>query len=234
MRKLFRSFILQRVKEMKKKSGFIWLFIIYSIVLIGLEFMGSSQTTSSVCSRINSSVSFYAINSTICYFLLWSSSLLLLLCIHYNSLTSQEKAFFFTQMTFFFLLGICERFIGYQRASEIFSIHPIFLVCSVLALEGFLLMVLMPENFSYNAKTCLYRAFFMVLFMLVLDSLDAMANSYVSISPLFPHLCKTWACIYLFFFSWNTLDAKMQLPKNGHRLTNQIVTKRTMREHEEN
>lgn len=218
---------------MKKISGFVWLFIIYSAVLIFMEFMGSSRVSSDVCSRINSSISFYAINSTICYFLLWSSSLLLLLCTQYTSITSQEKSFFYTQMAFFFFLGICERFLGYQKASELFSIHPIFLVCSVLALQGFLIMILTPENSSYDSKICLHRAFFMIFFMIILDTLDSVAKEYVPINPLFPHLCKTWFCIYLFAFSWNILEAKMQLPKNGHRLTNQIVTKRTMREHGE-
>ncbi len=219
---------------MKKLSNrFILILLFYSILLICMEFMGLSKVTSYVYSRINPDISFYAINSTICYFLLWTSSLILLLCVYYNSLSGNEKAFYWTQIIIFFLLGISERFIGYAKASELFSIHPIFLVCSALALEGFLLMVLLPENFLYDAKICLHRAFFMVLFMVILDIIDATAKNYIPVSPLFSHLCKTWMCIYLFLFSWNVLEAKMQVPRNGHRLTNQIVTKRTLKEQAE-
>ena len=187
--------------------------IIYSITLLYIEKHTSQDFVRNFFTDIQGPVFFYAINTSLSVFLLWSTALVFaicLLCVE-SVEVPQEKIFYFSQIGLFVWLGFDDRFLVHEHLSH--WVNEVYIMLSLCLLEIYSLITWgQLHKQPHAAIVYLYIGAIFTGIMMVIDTFlpDRMVLR-LSVED----LSKLWGTFFLFLFAWEILKYKIQqLRKN--------------------
>ena len=179
-------------------------------MLIAVELNTSQDFVRNYFTDIEGPVPFYAVNTTISVFLLWSTSLLFIVC--YAALehipgTTRLRWFCLSQVFIFAFLGFDDRFKVHEGLAWRLGIDDHYILIVTAAMELTFLFWLGGWRILWSpAGSRLSIAALLFVIMIVIDAC-------------FPHdmvlrltledLAKTWAALFFALFAWKILDACM-------------------------
>ena len=181
----------------------LMLLIAYSSVLITIEWNTSQDYVRNYFCDIDGPVKFYAINTTLSVFLLWSTALMFIVCfavLKDSPKTGRLRWFCLSQAAVFAFLGFDDRFAFHESAAWRLGIGDHFVLLAVAVAEvAFLLLLGGAVIFRRPAGT--YLAVATVLFV-VMIFIDACVPHDLVLRLTFEDLAKTWSALCFFLFSW--------------------------------
>lgn len=224
----------------KMKIFFFFGLFLYSSILLVYEIGGYHEPIKYVYANIvrpleadSGNIYSYAINTSLVTFLLLGIVIILVITLIYHANKSGEILFYWSQIILFASLGLCERFLTFDKAYQIFDIHPTFILFAVATLEIFIVLVYMNTFFPLEGlKKYFCRGILFFLIILGMDLLDIFFKEKLILRTSIKNISKCWFGLYFFLFFWEILNYKigLLLEDSGHALTNQIVASRTLNE----
>ncbi len=186
--------------------------IAYSVMLLLVEFYTSQDFVRQFFTDISGDVPFYAINTTMSVFLLWSTALLMV----FSAATLKDvpeardvRRFFISQAAVFGFMGFDDRFQFHEVVADRIGIGDHFVILVVVAIEiALLAMFGRPRHF-----TCRTAAMFFAggaLFAVML-AIDALAPHMMVLRLSLEDLAKTWSAALFFAFAWETCTNQYRL-----------------------
>ncbi|MBW1712141.1 MAG: hypothetical protein JRJ59_03235 [Deltaproteobacteria bacterium] len=180
--------------------------IAYSASLIISELVVSQQFVRHFFTDIKGPVPFYAINTTLSVFLLWSTGLIFAVCLAATEDRLQsktERRFYLSQVLLFFALGFDDRFLIHEHLGGILHLNDALIIGAYGIAEIFLLFALG----NLRQRTSQTRRYLLAAGLLF--------GAMVIIDGFFPRemvprlsledLAKTWSTVFLFLFAWGEL-----------------------------
>lgn len=193
--------------------------VAYSVTLIAVEVRISQDFARHFFSDITGPVRFYAINTTLSVFFLWSAALIFaacFVCTHANGWHKKERAFYLSQVLVFGFLGFDDRFLIHEWLGGKAGLNDALILLGVGVLEVILLLTLgglMSTQLKRNRRYVNLAAVFFAL-MIAIDGL--VPRELVPRLSL-EDLSKTWASAFLFVFAWSIYYAKIDALKREAR-----------------
>jgi hypothetical protein len=191
------------------KAGILLLLGIYSLVLLGVEWRTNQDFVRNFFTDITGPVPFFAINTSLCTFLLWGMALVFAICVacqERGDYAVPQRRFFIAQILVFGWLGLDERFKFHEWAAGLLDVPDEY----VLALEGAAaagcFVMLGRRWISRRAAGYLMIA---IGFAGVMFLVDAFAPSELALRLSVEDLTKTWAAVFLFFYAWECLREQL-------------------------
>jgi len=187
-------------------SAFCAVLLIYSTLLVALEWSTSQATVRPYFADISGPVHFYAVNTSLSVFLLGGTGLLFLVALSFAGEESppREKRFYFSQACFFAYLGVDDRFLVHEYIGKRLQIDDAFVLLTMGVIE-FACLVLLARPYLKKRKTVVpfaaASAFFglMVLF-------DGFIPRGMTLRLSGEDLFKTWGCFCFLLFAWSILE----------------------------
>ena len=225
-----------------KKIKFFCSFglFIYSAILLGYEIIGYHEQIKFVYANIvqplkvnSGNIYFYAINTSLVTFLLFGTVIILVISLIYHANKSGEILFYWSQIILFVILGLCERFLTFSNAYQLFDIHPDFILVALATLESFIVLVYLNTFLPQETfRSYFYKAIVFFVIILGMDALDIFFKDKLILKVFIKNISKSWFSLYIFLFFWEILNYQMGclLEDTGHALTNKIVASRTLSE----
>lgn len=193
-------------------SSFRLLFFIaltlYSITLIYIEKHSSQEFVRNFFTDIQGPVFFYAINTSLSVFLLWSTALVFAICLLcIDSLKApQEKLFYFSQIGLFAWLGFDDRFLIHEHLSH--WVHEIYILPTLALLEVYFLVTFGQLN--KQPQSVLFYLSMGTIFTGIMLVIDTFMPSHMMLRLSAEDLSKSWGAFFLFLFAWEILKYKIQ------------------------
>ncbi len=192
----------------------------YSLVLMSVELGTSQDFVRHFFTDIEGPVPFFAVNTTLSVFLLWSTALLFLVCfavLGQGVVSKRLRWFYASQVAVFAFLGFDDRFKVHERVGAWFDMGDHYLLIAVAVAQCGFLTILGGRRVLHGASLkCLGLASVLFAVMLVIDAK-------------FPHdlvlrlsledLAKTWACLFFLLFAWSHFSEQMQPILDVYRRT---------------
>lgn len=175
----------------------------YSVALIAVEVRISQDFARYFFTDITGPVRFYAVNTTLSAFLLWSAALVFagcFVCTRDDGRHTTERAFYLSQVLVFGLLGFDDRFLVHEALGAKLGFSDSLILFGVGALEVGLLITLGGLAGAHRGRDrrYLYIAAFFFALMVAIDGL--LPKEMVPRLSL-EDLSKTWASALLFVFA---------------------------------
>jgi hypothetical protein len=181
------------------------------VFLMIVELSTSQDFVRHFFTDIEGPVPFFAVNTTLSVFLLWSTALLFLVCFALFGeavVPLRLRWFYASQVVVFAFLGFDDRFKVHERIGMWFDIGDHYVLAAVAIAQCGFLTILGGRTVLHGAALkCLGLASVLFTVMLVVDAK-------------FPHdlvlrlsledLAKTWACLFFLLFAWNHLSGQIQ------------------------
>ena len=187
--------------------------IVYSITLLYIEKHTSQDFVRNFFTDIEGPVFFYAINTSLSVFLLWSTALVFavgLLCL--EPLKAQpEKWFYFSQIGLFGWLGFDDRFLVHEHLSH--WVHEVYIMLGLALLEVYFLITWGQLN--KQPQSAIFYLYIGAIFPGIMMVIDTFMPSRMVFRLSAEDLSKLWGTFFLFLFAWEILKYKIQqLRKN--------------------
>jgi hypothetical protein len=184
----------------------VLLMLLYSLVLMIVELRTSQEFVRNFFTDIDGPVPFFAINTTLSVFLLWSTALMFLVCIACGKNRTSSfvsRRFFVTQMILFGYLGADDRFKLHEHLGWWLSVPDHFILITVAAIEIILLVTIGRHLLTSRALTFLMLA---CAFFAVMIVIDAWVPHDLLLRLTLEDLSKTWSALFFFMFSWSVFE----------------------------
>ena len=183
--------------------------IVYTITLFYIEEHTSQQFVRNFFTDIKGPVFFYAINTSLSVFLLWSTALIFavcLLCIEPRQV-QPEKSFYFSQIGLFWWLGCDDRFLIHEHLSH-WGISEIYIMLSLSLLELYFLITLGQLN--KQPPSAIFYLGLGAIFTGIMMVIDTFMPAQMMLRLSAEDLSKLWGTFFLFLFAWEILKYKIQ------------------------
>lgn len=185
---------------------------IYSTTLLYIEKHTSQDFVRNFITDIEgppgNPVFFYAINTSLSVFLLWSTALIFavcLLCLKPPN-TQPEQGFYFSQIGLFIWLGFDDRFMVHEHLSP--WIGEGYIMLSLALLEVYFLITL--GQLSKQPKSAVVYLSMGAIFTGIMLGIDHFLPSQMVLRLSAEDLSKLWGTVFLFLFAWEILKSKIQ------------------------
>lgn len=191
----------------KTKAILTILLLIYTIVILSIEFFTSQDFVRNFLTDINGPVPFYAVNTSLSTLLFVMTGVLFLVSyqvIEKSPHNKKEIWFYISQVFIFIYLGMDDRFMIHERTKHNVGIDGDFII-GFFALAELLVLIYLGKihKKDLNTKISLLLAGCFTFIMLIFDNLVPEEMLFrLSIED----LSKTWAGFFLLLFSWNFLS----------------------------
>ncbi len=184
----------------------------YSAVLLGIELRTSQDYVRNFFTDIDGPVPFYAVNTTLSVFLLWSTGLIMLFAATFlaNVVGAvQIRKFYLSQAPMFALLGFDDRFLVHEKLSFRLGIldHYVLLVWAAVEL-ALLALFFRRRDFTVTELGTFGAAVAMFGVML---AIDALAPERMLLRLSIEDLAKSWSGALFFCFAWTSSMRHMKL-----------------------
>ena len=181
------------------------LAVIYSIVLLLIEWQTSQDVVRQFVTDIESDVPFYAINTTLSVFLLWATALIFGVCLVFVDKVKQRRDYLFnlSQVIMFAYLGFDDRFLIHETIGFGLGRNDAYLILGLGLLEVGLLVVI--GNLRQKPVVALRFLFAAAVFFAMMVVIDAKFPSQMVLRLSLEELTKLWAGICLALFAWEIL-----------------------------
>ena len=187
-----------------KRIQFI-LFVLlglYSTGLLIVEYTTSQNFVRNFFTDISGPTPFFAINTTLCVFLLWATALLFWICTicHDKKAGDNRKlAFYWSQIMIFGYLGLDDRFLIHETIGRLTGIEDAFIILAIGGIELILLLFL-GNLIRMNKSSKLYLTGAAVSFFTMVI-IDGFFPSKMILRLSMEDLSKAWAALFLFLFA---------------------------------
>ncbi len=187
----------------------------YSITLFYIEKHTSQDFVRNFLTDIEGPVFFYAINTSLSVFLLWSTALVFAICLLcIDSLKApQEKLFYFSQIGLFAWLGFDDRFLVHEHLSH--WVHEIYIMLGLALLEVYFLIRL--GRLNQQPQSALFYLGMGAIFTGIMIVIDTFMPSHMMLRLSAEDLSKLWGTFFLFLFAWEILKYKIQQLKDQNQ-----------------
>ena len=194
------------------RMGLIMLSI-YSAVLIMIEVWISQDFARNFFTDITGPVRFYAINTTISVFLLWSTALIfaIIVCLEDSKQKRDDRNFYLSQILIFAFLGFDDRFLVHEWLGVVLGFNDALILLSVGIMEVVLLLTL--GNLRQQRKRTRYYIYLAAFFFILMIVIDGLLPREIVPRLSIEDLAKTWAAAFLFLFSWGICYEKINALK---------------------
>ena len=200
--------------------GSIILLIIYSILLIFLEFQFGQDYVRFYFTDISGPVRFYAVNTTFSVFFLWACALIFFINLSFldkRENRDSDRIFYVSQIFIFAYLGADDRFMLHEAFGLKFHINDAFILLGIGFIEiGFLFFYGNMKQWSKPTKLYLLTA---AGFFSLMTFIDAFMPNELLLRLTIEDLTKTWAAFFLFMFALeiykNNINRLKQQVKNN-------------------
>ena len=183
---------------------------LYSVALIGIELSTSQDYVHNFFSDIDGPVPFFAVNTTLSVFFLWSTALVFAICVVCTQgLPKMDRLrwFFLSQIFVFAWLGFDDRFKFHEFAARKLDIGDHYILLAVAIVELCLLVFLggreilrRPHLYSLGAASVLF---------VIMTFFDACVPNDMVLRPTLEDLAKTWANLCFLAFAWQLFSARV-------------------------
>ncbi len=176
---------------------------VYSAVLIATEWSSSQQFVRNYLTDIEGPVPFYAVNTTLSVFLLWTTAVLFLVaaaCTAGDARVRQWWWFFVSQACLFAFLGADDRFKFHEWSARMLGIADHFILLATGLVEVALLGLFGGKLFWKSRASLLFGAatvFFAVMFVI-----DAWVPHDMVLRLSLEDLAKTWSAALFCLYAW--------------------------------
>ncbi len=196
------------------RSLILLAIIIYSCTLLWIEWSTSQDYVRNFFTDIKGDVLFYAVNTTLSAFILWSTALLFGICLLFVDRVQQPREFFFclSQTIIFAYLGIDERFLLHENLGYWLHRNDAYLLLGLGFIElGLLTWLGNVRQRSHKAQVFLISAAVLFASMIFID---AKLPSRLLFRLSLEDLTKLWADLCLALFAWEILLEKINRLKS--------------------
>ena len=186
--------------------------IVYSITLLSVEKHTSQDFVRNFFTDIEgppgNPVFFYAINTSLSVFMLWSTALIFAVCLLcLEQLKAQlERGFYFSQIGLFVWLGFDDRFLVHEHLSH--WVGEGYIMISLVLLEIYFLITLGQLN--KQPKSAVVYLGMGAIFTGIMLVIDLFLPSQMVLRLSAEDLSKLWGTFFLFLFAWEILKYKIQ------------------------
>jgi hypothetical protein len=190
------------------RSFFFIALLVYSITLLYIEKHTSQDFVRNFLTDIEGPVFFYAINTSLSVFFLWSTALIFvvcLLCIEPLK-AQQEQWFYFSQIGLFGWLGCDDRFLIHEHLSP--WISEVYIMLGLALLEVYFLITL--GRLSKQPPSAVFYLYLGAIFTGIMMVIDTFIPSQMVLRLSAEDLSKLWGTVFLFLFAWEILKYKIQ------------------------
>ena len=180
------------------------LLTLYSIAIIAIEYVMGATTARYYLTDISGPVVFYAVNTSLTTMLLALVIYNFVLCLDRSSIRRDRFLaggwFIWSQIAIFGFLVLDERFMIHERLGGILGVNDAFILLGLGFIELFLLIKIGDIVWSKNPKSiAIVLAGFLFGIMIFID---AFLPSELTLRLSLEDLSKTWACFFLFVYSY--------------------------------
>ncbi|MEJ7840938.1 MAG: hypothetical protein WKF95_04150 [Rubrobacter sp.] len=175
----------------------------YSVALIAVEIKISQNFARHFFTDITGPVRFYAVNTTLSVFLLWSTALVFagcFICTRDNGQHRRERAFYLSQVLMFGFLGFDDRFLLHEALGAKVAFSDALILFGVGALELGLLITLGGLAGAHRGRDRRYL-YLAALFFALMVAIDGLLPREMVPRLSLEDLSKTWAGALLFMFA---------------------------------
>jgi len=202
-----------------RKTLFVGL-AVYTAFLVIVELSTSQDFVRHFFTDIEGPVPFFAVNTTLSVFLLWSTALLFLVCfaiLGEGVVPLRVRWFYASQVAVFAFLGFDDRFKVHERLGEWFDMGDHYVLVAVAVAQCGFLTILGGRTVLHGAALkCLGLASVLFALMLVVD---ARFPHDLTLRLSLEDLAKTWACLFFLLFAWSHLSEQMRPILDAYRRT---------------
>ncbi len=178
---------------------------VYSVVLVGIEWNTSQDYVRHFVTDVEGPVPFYAVNTTLSVFLLWTTAVLFGLgCRYGRALSDRDRWFLVSQCVVFAFLGFDDRFKVHETLAAKLSIGDHWILLGVAVAEVAFLAVLAGWRlWGSSSGRALVAAAGLFTLMIGIDALGA-HDGFLRLS--LEDVAKTWAAVFFLRFGLCELD----------------------------
>jgi hypothetical protein len=180
--------------------------VAYSAGLLVVEWNTSQEYVRNYFTDIQGPVHFYAVNTTLSVFLLWSAALVFGVCVVLTEpmpAFERRRRFYLSQAFVFAFLGFDDRFMFHEWAAYRLNIEDHFILMAVVALDV-LAIALLADRQVYAGRTGRFFAL-AVGFSTVMLIIDATFPDQMVLRLSLEDLSKTWGALFFFLFAWERM-----------------------------
>lgn len=191
------------------RVGFFSALVIYTAVLLVVEWRTSQEFARHYFTDISGPVPFYAVNTSLCTFLLWATSLVFAACFACGRrmrTSNRQFLFYLSQAVVFAWLGLDERFKFHEWAAGLGGFRDEYVLAAEGLLAAIVLLVLGVEFIRGKAARYLAIAVGLAALMFLID---ALAPHDLRLRLSVEDLAKTWAGVFLFLFAWQCFQNQL-------------------------
>jgi hypothetical protein len=181
-------------------------FVAYSATLLLIEWKTSQNYVRNFFTDIQGPVQFYAVNTTLSVFLLWSAALILGVCIVVAKTMpgfERRRRFYLAQALVFAYLGLDDRFMLHEWVGAQLNTQDHYLLMAVGAFNVLAIAFLADRE----AFAGLPGRFFALAvgFSTVMLVIDAKFPGEMVLRLSLEDLSKTWGALFFFLFAWERM-----------------------------
>jgi hypothetical protein len=204
---------------MKKVYSHLWLLLLiaYSIILMFVEVKTSQDFVRNFFTDVQGDIPFYAVNTTLTVFLIWSTSLMFqvnLALLSVKKINTNQVLFYRSQACFFCYLGFDERFLIHERIGYLLGINDALVILGLGIIE--LAFIAGWGNYQKWSTTTRFYLLKAAICFSVMVLMDGIFPQEMVLRLSIEDLAKTWANVFLFLFSWSIFNDNIATDK--HRL----------------
>lgn len=190
--------------------------IAYSLTLLFIEFSNDQEAVRPYFTDIAGSVIFYAVNTSLSVFLLWSTALLFLITLTFTSTSADLKVrlFFLSQVCVFAYLGLDDRFLLHERIARRLDIYDHYVLLTVGIAEACFLWFL-GRQYLFRLKHAVWL-FAAVFFFGLMFFVDAFLAYDLPMRLSFEDLFKLWSGLAFLLFAYSILDDTVETKSRGN------------------
>ena len=181
-------------------------FVAYSATLLLIEWKTSQNYVRNFFTDIQGPVQFYAVNTTLSVFLLWSAALILGVCIVVAKTMpgfERRRRFYLAQALVFAYLGLDDRFMLHEWVGSQLNTKDHYLLMAVGAFNVLAIAFLADrEEFAGLPGRFFALA---VGFSTVMLVIDAKFPGEMVLRLSLEDLSKTWGALFFFLFAWERM-----------------------------
>ncbi len=188
--------------------------IIYSVILLVVEWQTSQLFIRNFFTDIEGPVPFYAINTTLSVFTLWSTALLFMisaLCVDKEQRPT-DYWFYLSQTILFSFLGFDDRFLIHEMLGKWLHHNDAYIMLGYGFIEIGLLLAL--GRLRHKPLSALYFLAAGAGFFAIMVVIDALFPSGLQLRLSLEELSKLWGGICLSLFAWELLWQEIQWLKS--------------------
>lgn len=193
-----------KIETLGRYVGFA-LLAVYSAVLLGAELLTSQDYVRNFFTDIEGPVPFYAINTTLSVFLLWSTALVMLLAATFLEDVPgavRIRRFYMSQAPVFALMGFDDRFLVHEKLSFRLNTQDHYVLLVWVAVDLVLLALFFRRRDFTPAQLGVLMAA-AALFAVMLG-VDVLMPERMVLRLSIEDLAKTWSAAFFFCFAWTS------------------------------